>query len=327
MSTHSAAFLLYIHITEQTTLLPNQYSQPDSALIQLQELLLANDRHAAARLRDELADLGFELNNTQDDVLAVKTMLDDMHRQWESPDMFAQRVEPIVNLKIQELRNNFSQLFAHEINRTVRIGIRNSRDEFVDALYPIIGKMVSKYVRDQFDGFLDDVGTRLEKGISPRWWLNRIKALFSGVSSQELLLSETLSYRIEEVFFIQHHTGLLLASYSRNNTLDLDMIAGMLTAIRSFVGDAFANAQEQQNDLESIGYGEYKIVLTNFQRYYAASVVSGNITTQHKRRLEELLTYFASEHIPADDLYNITGSMHESISAALKESFEKAQYF
>ena len=292
-----------------------------SALEQLQELLLRGDRDAVRLLRDEFAELNFDVIDSKSDIAQLKKMLDELYENWEDPDRFGNRLDPLLNLKIQEIKSNFSQLFGYEIRQTVKQGIRNSKDEFVDAIYPIVGKMIRKYVRTQFDTFLDDVGSRLENGFSPKWWFNRLKGFFGGVSSTELLLRESLSYQLEEVFFIQHNSGLLLAAYSRNNTIDLDMIAGMLTAIKSFVGDAFAQKKEQ-DDLESISYGSYKVMLTNFHSYYAASVVSGIMNNEQKEKLEDYLIAFAEQHIPSD-ISDITNHLYEDLSGALKENFDK----
>jgi small GTP-binding protein len=292
-----------------------------SALEQLQELLLANDRDAVQRLRDELAELNFDVTDSKSDISQLKKLLDELHENWEDPDRLGNRLDPLLNLKIQEIKSNFSQLFGYEIRNTVKQGIRNSKDEFVDAIYPIVGKMIRKYVRTQFDTFLDDVGARLESGLSPKWWINRIKGLFGGVSKSELLLRESISYKLEEVFFIQHNSGLLLAAYSRNNTIDLDMIAGMLTAIKSFVGDAFAQKNEQDDDLESISYGSYKVMLTNFHSYYAASVVSGIMNNTQKEQLEDHLVSFAEQHIPSD-ISDVTNHLYEDLSVRLKEDFD-----
>lgn len=292
-----------------------------SALEQLQELLLTADRDAVQLLRDEFAELNFDVIDSKSDIAQIKKLLDELHENWEDPDRLGNRLDPLLNLKVQEIKNNFSQLFGYEIRQTVKQGIRNSKDEFVDAIYPVVGKMIRKYVRTQFDTFLDDVGERLENGFSPKWWINRLKGFFGGVSSAELLLRESFSYQLEEVFFIQHNSGLLLAAYSRNNTIDLDMIAGMLTAIRSFVGDAFAQKKEQ-DDLESISYGSYKVMLTNFHSYYAASVVLGIMNNGQKEQLEDYLISFAQQHVPSD-ISEVTNHLYEDLSARLKENLDK----
>ncbi len=83
-----------------------------SALEQLQELLLANDRDAVQRLRDELAELNFDVTDSKSDISQLKKLLDELHENWEDPDRLGNRLDPLLNLKIQEIKSNFSQLLA-----------------------------------------------------------------------------------------------------------------------------------------------------------------------------------------------------------------------
>jgi len=59
------------------------------------------------------------------------------------------------------------------------------------------------------------------------------------------------------------------------------MLAGMLTAIKSFVEDAFMS--EEQN-LETINYELYTLHIQNFYNYYITAVISGpyNATIKQK---------------------------------------------
>lgn len=52
-------------------------------------------------------------------------------------------------------------------------------------------------------------------------------------------------------------SGLLIGSYSRGNIADKDMISGMLTAIKSFVEDAFS---KEGQDLEDIKFENFNFL-------------------------------------------------------------------
>ena len=86
----------------------------------------------------------------------------------------------------------------------------------------------------------------------------------------------------------------LIGSASRETTLDQDVIAGMLTAIKAFVEDAFKREKE---DLESIQYGTYKIILQNFHSYYIAMAISGILSSAEKDQLGNRLLNFADTHL------------------------------
>jgi flagellar motor component MotA len=68
--------------------------------------------------------------------------------------------------------------------------------------------------------------------------------------------------------------------------MDKDMISGMLTAIKSFVEDAFSGGAQ---NLEAIEYELYTIHIQNFFSYYIAVVVSGNYSRTFESDLENEL--------------------------------------
>ncbi|MEM7040948.1 MAG: cell envelope biogenesis protein OmpA, partial [Bacteroidota bacterium] len=67
----------------------------------------------------------------------------------------------------------------------------------------------------------------------------------------------------------------------------------MLTAIKSFVESAFQGGAQ---DLETIEYESYKIILHNFHTFYIAVIASGALTADYKRDLSDLLMAFAEKH-------------------------------
>ena len=79
-------------------------------------------------------------------------------------------------------------------------------------------------------------------------------------------------------------------SYSRGNIADKDMVSGMLTAIKSFVEDAFS--KEGQN-LEDIKFETFQLSIQNFKSIYIAIATSGVITTEFKEELSEDINNFA----------------------------------
>lgn len=95
------------------------------------------------------------------------------------------------------------------------------------------------------------------------------------------MLSEIDAHKINEVFAIQKGSGILLGSYSYNATVDKEMISGMLTAIKSFVEDAFQGGNQ---NLEAIAYELYSIHIQKFHSYYVASVISGTYSSSFESK-------------------------------------------
>ena len=101
------------------------------------------------------------------------------------------------------------------------------------------------------------------------------------------------------------NSGILLADYSplSEDTIDKEMVAGMLTAIKSFVEDAFQGGDQ---NLELIEYELYTIHIQNFYSYYVAAVISGAYSIMFKEVLEDQIIDFAKNHISNKELQNST---------------------
>lgn len=123
---------------------------------------------------------------------------------------------------------------------------------------------------------------------------------------------------IDEVYLIQRHSGLLLASASRENTINSDVIAGMLTAIKAFVEDAF---EKEAQELDLIQYDSYKIFLQNFHNYYIAVVLSGAMSASDKGELSNRLLDFAEQYLAQEVLEEVNPRVYQNISAKLSASF------
>ena len=205
------------------------------------------------------------------------------------------------NLKIPE--DEVEQLVDHitdimperlgpAITKTLKSQIAESRDEVVQVLYPIIGQMIKKYIQQEIQVLSDRIDKQFENMFS---W-DRIKAyftaLFTGTKPGGQLIRDAVEPQIEEIFLIENDSGLLLASFSKNKTIDQDIIAGMLTAIKSFVGDAF---EKEDQSLETIEYDLYKIYIQNFHKFYVAVVLSGVFTSEFKSRLDDVIMKFVRE--------------------------------
>jgi len=117
-----------------------------------------------------------------------------------------------------------------------------------------------------------------------------LKAKLFGGTSSEQILSNVDNYLIEEVFVVERNSGLLIGAASRQPTVNQDMIAGMLTAIKSFVEDAFMQGAE---DLDLIEYDTHKLLIQNFPSYFVVVALSGSISATEKSALTGIILDFA----------------------------------
>ena len=254
----------------------------DEKLELLKEILLTEEREFEKNIAKKLETLNVVINQK------VK---------------LSQKVDPIIDDKLIEFVKDIPETLGPTITQTLKEEIKNSQDAVVEALYPIMGKMIKKYIQNEMKMLSEKINSQVQSSFSVKAWKRKLKGMFSGVSEQDMILSEMLKPKIEQVFIIEKDSGLLSASYSKKETIDKDMISGMLTAIKSFVEDAF-NAGNQ--DLESIEYETYNIHVQNFHFYYIAVIISGAYNNTYKNMLENRLLdfseYILKNHIAEENL-------------------------
>lgn len=222
--------------------------------------------------------------------------------------------------ELQELVNHMVKVMPEKlgpaITATLKTQITDSREEVIQVMYPIIGQMIKKFVNREIQLLTEKIDNQLENAFSVDNLKLRLKAMMTGTSYAELMVKNSNKPEVMEVFIIEEGSGMLLGSYSRFSTMDKDMIAGMLTAIKSFVNDAF-NAQDQK--LEMIEYDLYRIYIQHFRKFYIAVVISGAVDTEFKSSLDDNILKFVKEHTLASA--GLDEKVYKQISGELEKQF------
>jgi len=244
--------------------------------------------------------------------------LEDLDDQLNTRDRFEEKVRPILEDQQEHFKKNFPVLFGPQITATISKQIRDSQDEVVDALYPIIGRMIKKYITSEIEKLSEKVDDQMEIAFSYEGWKVRIMAWVSGTPQNEVVLSKLLDSKIEEVFIIEKNSGLLLGSFSKHQSVDQDMVAGMLTAIKAFVEDAF---KAEKQELDSIDYDNFKIIIRNFNSFYIAVVASGGMNSTFKDKLENTILEFSSDILKKSRKKGVKNTDQKEISIKLEEYF------
>ena len=181
-----------------------------------------------------------------------RSALEELQRTLNEKKLLAEKINPIVEDHLTFLRHNFPKEYAQIVNRMVEQKLKSSQNEILDVIYPVMGKMINKFITLQFQELKDSINARIDGLFSKQgilWWIrNRI----FGINDADMLLSGLDQPVLEEIFVIQRDSGLLLGSAALYPSVNRDVVAGMLTAIKSFVEDAF---EREHEDLELIQYG------------------------------------------------------------------------
>lgn len=247
-------------------------------------------------------------------------IVDKVHALEEEinvPEKLEPHLEPHFEKHIKFLQANFPNLFRTSLTKALEEQVSGSNDAIINALYPIMGKMITRYIKNELEKLSQRIDEAQQDFFSLHSWKMRAKSFITGIPYHELVMKDNLLIKLEEVFLIDNESGLLLGHHSFNNLMDPDMIAGMLTGIKGFVEHAF---QQDAQDLETVEYEKYKIVINTFQNFYIASVVSGTLSQDFKESLdEEVLDFLKSVKLSRQ--MDVTGALQQEMSEKLKDHF------
>lgn len=221
----------------------------------------------------------------------ISERIELLEKTVNEKERLSSKVDPIIENQLSEFTKNIPTTLGPTITETLREQIRTQRDEVVDALFPILGKMIKKYIAQEIKILSEKIDNQFN--FLTRWKI-RIKAFFSGKKQKELLLQQLSTAKIEQVLLIEKDSGILKASYSKTRSIDEEMISGMLTAIKSFVEDAFA---QKDQSLELIEYELYQIHLQSFVTHYIAVVISGPFGLKSKNKLQDIIFDFYNRYM------------------------------
>ena len=269
----------------------------DPQLDSLRSILLNEERKRIHQLEEETEAL-------QEQAKALQAELEQLREQLNTDSQalipkLIQQMSYIITNTIRDKRDELAEALGPIMSDAIRVQIRDSRKEMVEALYPIVLETVMRAVTEFLREFQRNIDARLKSTLNLRGFLNQVQARLRGVSASELTLRESFTFSIEELFLIQHDSGLLLAHHSRvsEENDDSDLIGGMLTAIRDFARDSFGEGDDEQ-ELREIEFGDERIIIQSGQYLYAAAVIKGIEPTGFHAQLQKLVSELHIQHKP-----------------------------
>jgi hypothetical protein len=212
-----------------------------------------------------------------------------------NPEQIAKALGPEVGAAIREQirldRDEIVDALAPEMGAAIKQQIVLERDAMVDALYPVIGNTIAKY----FAEAIRSINQKVEQTFSVEGVQRKIRAKMQGVSEAELILKESVPFDIQAIFLIHNLSGLVMIDIQKSDLDDLidpidsDMLAGMLTAIRSFANECMSRS-ESTTELDAINYSGSKILLEVAGYCYLAVIIRGEpvgVWKKLKQKMDE----------------------------------------
>ena len=206
---------------------------------------------------------------------AIANLLPDAIQReiTDVPQSIGKAIAPELALSITEQikldQDAIAEALGSEMGKAIKTQIEMERDAMVDALYPVIGSTISKYMAE----VVESINQKVDSALSPEGIKRKIRAKIQGVSEAELIFKESFPFRVRAAFLIKKGSGLVIAETQSDmgHPLESDLLAGMLTAIRSFANDCIADDSE----LDEIDYGQFQILFETAGYCYLAVVVDG----------------------------------------------------
>ncbi|NJK28259.1 MAG: BON domain-containing protein, partial [Coleofasciculaceae cyanobacterium SM2_3_26] len=234
-------------------------------------------------------------------------------------------IDQIIKEKSRQDRDAMASALAAIIPAAIAGHIDESKEELAQALGPAMGKAIQEQVRLERDAMVDALlssnwqhrqqiyggGGALHQpagGKYPERGRTQppIPRPDAGVSEAELILREAMHFSIKAIFLIHKASGLVIAEVqeaegirevaSQEGRMEADMIAGMLTAIRSFANDCVSQSSGNVSELSEIEYDNFKIALEVAGYCYLAVVGQGDPPKSFVDKMRSTLVAIVQRH-------------------------------
>jgi len=255
------------------------------------------------------------------------------HQIENTPTEIALAIAPEIAIAIEEQirldRGAIATALASQMGSAIKHQIILERDAMVDALYPVIGSTIAKYMAE----VIRSINEKMENALSVEGITRKIRAKIQGTSEAELILKEVIPFKVRAIFLIHKLSGLVISEVQQagSEILESEMVAGMLTAIRSFVNECIAQSGDV-SEIDAIEYGTSKIILEVAGYCYLAVVVQGEAPQWFIREIQQSLNHivttgFVQEYdgdatsTPAEVTLHLEKLKGISVNQAKKKSF------
>jgi outer membrane protein OmpA-like peptidoglycan-associated protein len=247
-----------------------------------------------AEAREEVAD-------------AIAPIIDEMiqTKSQQDKEAISSALAPVlpdaVAQQVLKAPGDFAKALAPEMGIAIKEQISLERDAMVDALYPVIGSTISKYMAEAIRA----INEKVENTFSMEGISRKIRAKIKGVSEAELILQEAIPFTVQAIFLIHKGSGLVIAEVQQSGKerLESEMLAGMLTAIRSFVNDCIAQSGDV-SEIDQIEYGNSQITLEVAGYCYLAVVTQGEPPKSFIQKTRRTLSTIVQKHSKSIELFD-----------------------
>ncbi len=182
-----------------------------------------------------------------------------------------------------------AQALTPALEDAIQTSVKKNPQVLIDVVFPVLGPAIRKAIAQAMSGLTETINRSVESTFTARGLKWRLEAWRTGRSYGEVVLANSLIYRVEQVLLVHRETGLLL-QHTKLPTLegeDPDLVSSMLTAIQDFARDSFHT--EAQDTVEEFQVGELHVLAETGPGAVIAIAVRGEPPTDLRTRLQEAL--------------------------------------
>ena len=298
------------------------------------------DRKALAGLLLEIArDLKPELRTEQNGLMAGDLRLEQLRqlllgreieilarltKTVEDPEQLAVAVGRVLPSAIAGATTDarLGPVLAPIMERATESSIRSNPRRLVEILYPLIVPTIGKSIRETIDATFQSLNQTLKFSLTWRGLRWRWEAWRTGTTFAAVVLKHTLVYRVEHVFLIHRHTGLLITHVAAEDSASQDpqLVSSMLVAIQDFVRDSFTG--NEQESLDQLRFGELRLWCEPGPFAMLVAVIRGDPPEQLHETLRDALSRIHSERHQALESFDGDSSGFGDVEAQLREFVE-----
>ena len=161
------------------------------------------------------------------------------------------------------------------VEEAITASVHRDPRPLANALFPVMGPAIRRAIEHMFASMMESFSRTVEQSVSWRALRWRLTAWRTGRPFSEIVLLNTLQYRVEQVFLIHAESGLLLQHVTAAAVpiQDADQVSAMMTAIRDFVRDSFNVAGP--DGLDAFHVGALTVLIEQGPYAIVAGVVRG----------------------------------------------------
>lgn len=183
-----------------------------------------------------------------------------------------------------------AQALGPTIDTVLKASVKKNPGAIADAIFPVLGPAIRKSIITTLMGMVQSLNHLLNQSLSLRGLKWRLEALRTHRPFAEVVLLHSLVYRVEQIFLIHRHTGVLLQHVASTDAQvsDPDLVSGMFTAIQDFVKDSFDKQHGEILDSLRMG-GDHSVWIEQGPEAYLAVVLRGTPPLDLRERFTRLL--------------------------------------